>query len=332
LPSDKSWLPCDRIAGRDAADGCVTDHSAPGPIAASTRRSGFLLVAVITVSWGIHWPLIKVGLSEIPPFTFRGLAVLVGGSALMAWAGWRGERLWPRRREALALLWMSLCNVAVWQMLTAYALQMLPAGRAVVLAYTMPIWSVVLGALFLGEKIDRPRLVAIALGSAGMALLIGDDIFIVGRAPLGSLMILAAAFIWAVGTVFTKGFHWSLSLPAMVGWQLLIAAVPMLAAAVIFERADWILPSAGPAFALGYNILIASIVAYLVWFRLLELYPASIASISILSIPVVGLFAGALILGESLGPAELGALVLVIGAIVAAHRPWAPSKPGEIAP
>jgi len=291
-----------------------------------------VLVTLITLSWGLHWPLIKVGLSEIPPFTFRGIAVVTGGLALMALAVWRRQRLWPRRREALALLWTSMCNVAVWQMLTAYALQLLPAGRAVVLAYTMPIWSVVLGALFLSESIDRPRLTALALGTAGMALLIGEDMLIVGRAPLGSIMILSAAFIWAVGTVSTKGFQWSLSLPAMVGWQLLIAAVPMLIGAVVFERTSWVLPSAWPAFALGYNILIASILAYLVWFRLLALYSAGIASISVLLIPVVGLFSGAAILGEPIGLAELGALVLVVGSIAAAHQPWKRTKRDETAP
>ena len=310
----------------------MIDRPPPAATPPAPHRNGLVLVALITLSWGLHWPLIKVGLSEIAPFTFRGLAVLAGGSVLMALAAWRGERLWPRRREAWALAWTSLCNVAIWQMLTAYALQLMPAGRAVVLAYTMPIWSVLLGAVFLRERIDRPRLAALILGTAGMALLIGDDILIVGRAPLGSLLILAAAFVWAVGTVFTKGFQWSLSLPVMVGWQLLIAAVPMLICAVLFERETWSLPSAGPAFALGYNILIASILAYLVWFRLLELYSAGIASISILLIPVVGLISGAIILGEPIGLTEFGALALVVAALAAAHRPWRTATPDKATP
>ncbi len=281
-----------------------------------------MLVVLITLAWGLHWPLIKVGLSEIPPLTFRGTAVIFGGLALLAYASGRGERIWPRRREAAALLWTSMCNVAIWQILTAYALQQLPAGRGVVLAYTMPIWGVLLGAIFLRERIDRPRFVALALGTAGMGLLIGEDLLIVGQATVGSLMILTAAFIWAVGTVSTKGFSWTVSLPAMAGWQLVIAAVPMLCGAILLEREAWAIPSAGPMFALVYNILIASILAYLVWFRLLTLYPAGIASISVLMIPVVGLFSGAIILGERIGPTELGALILVVGALAAAHQPW----------
>ena len=117
----------------------------------------------------------------------------------------------------MALAWASLFNVGIWQMLTATGLQWLPAGRAVLLAYTMQLWSVVLGAAFLGERIDRGRALALALGLAAMALLIGDDIAAVGRAPLGALMILAAALAWAIGPVATKGFPWTVSLTAMVG-------------------------------------------------------------------------------------------------------------------
>ena len=76
-----------------------------------------------------------------------------------------------------------------------------------------------------------------------MALLIGDDIAAVGRAPLGALMILAAALAWAIGTVATKGFQWTVSLTAMVGWQLLASSIPMLAAAYLFESDRWVVPS-----------------------------------------------------------------------------------------
>ena len=286
------------------------------------RRGGILLVALLTLSWGLHWPLVKIALSEIPPFTFRGIGVLVGGALLIAIASWRGDRLWPRRREAMALAWASLFNVGIWQMLTATGLQWLPAGRAVLLAYTMQLWSVVLGAAFLGERIDRGRALALALGLAAMALLIGDDIAAVGRAPLGALMILAAALAWAIGTVATKGFPWTVSLTAMVGWQLLASAIPMLAAAWLFESDRWVVPSLWPAFALVYIILIAALFAHLLWFRLLALYPAGIASISTLLIPVVGLLSSALILGESVGWTELLALIMVVGALAVVHRPW----------
>lgn len=300
----------------------MTDPGPPRNPHGPTSRSGLVLVGLITLAWGLHWPLIKVGLSEIPPLTFRGTAVIFGGLALLVYAAWRNERIWPRRREAAALVWTSMCNVAIWQVLTAYALQIMPAGRGVVLAYTMPIWGVLLGAIFLHERIDRARLIALVLGTSGMGLLIGDDLLVVGRAPLGSVMILGAAFIWAVGTVSTKGFQWTVSLASMAGWQLVIAAFPMLLGGILFERDQWIIPSAGPLFALVYNILVASILAYLVWFRLLTLYPAGIASISVLLIPVVGLFSGAMILGEPIGPAEIVALILVVGALAAAHQPW----------
>jgi drug/metabolite transporter (DMT)-like permease len=292
------------------------------PTARAPWRGGFVLVAALTLSWGIHWPLIKVALTEIPPFTFRGIGVLVGGAALIAIAAWRGERIRPLRREILTLAWLSLFNVAIWQMLSAYGLQSIPAGRGAILAYTMPLWSVLLGALFLGEKLELAGLFALGCGLAGMALLIGDDIGVVGQAPVGALMMLGAALVWAIGTVSTKGFTWSISLSAMVGWQLLAAAVPMLSAAILFESGRWAVPSPLPAFAMIYNIVFAAVVAHLLWFKLLALYPAGIASISTLMIPVVGVVSGALILDESIGWTELLALLLVVCALASVHRPW----------
>jgi drug/metabolite transporter (DMT)-like permease len=298
----------------------VAEANRPAPGGRSPAL-GLALIGLLTASWGLHWPIVKIGLTEVPPFTFRGIGVLLGGIALLALAAASGTRLWPRRREAVMLLWLSLANVTAWQMLTVFALQLLPAGRAAILAYTMPVWSVLLSRAFLGEAIDRPRLAGLALGIGAMALLLGDDLVVVQRAPLGIVLMIAAALAWAIGTVFTKGFEWTLSLPAMVGWQLVLAAPPIILGAVLFEADRWALPSLWPALAVVYNVVVAGLAAHLVWFRLLQLYPAGIAAISTLLIPVVGVLAGAAILDERVGGTELAALALVVSALAAVHGP-----------
>lgn len=281
------------------------------------------LIALLSLSWGFHWPILKIGLGEIPPLTFRGTGTFAGGAALFAFAWLAGKRLWPTRREARMLLWVSLANITAWQLLTAYGLTLMPAGRAIILAYTMPAWTVLLSALALGEPIDRARLVGLALGIAGMAVLIGNDALFLGRAPVGALLILAAALCWAAGTVATKGFAWSLPLSSMVAWQLVIGSLPMLLAAAALESGDWALPSLWPGLSLLYSIVVATVIANLVWFRLLALYPAGIAAISTLLNPLVGVAASAWLLGETIGAAELTALALVVAAMVAVHRPLA---------
>jgi len=294
--------------------------SSPAPEAVPAPGRGLALVGLLTLAWGVHWPLVKVALAEVPPFTFRGIGALLGGLLLLWFARRVPGRAMPVPGEGLGLVWLALCNVALWQSLTAFALTSMPAGRGAVLAYTMPLWGVILGRLFLGEAIDRARLVALALGLAGMALLLADEAARLGAAPGGALLVLAAAFVWAVGTVATKRRRWRINLSALVAWQLILGSLPMLLLAVLLERDAWVLPSPGPAFAMGYNILIAALAAHWIWFRLLELYPAGIAAISTLAIPVVGVLASALLLGETIGGRELAALALVVAALAVIRR------------
>ncbi|MDP6954007.1 MAG: DMT family transporter [Alphaproteobacteria bacterium] len=295
------------------------------PRQAAPALLGLGLIALLSLSWGFHWPIMKIGLSEIPPLSFRGFATAIGGAGLLMMARLSGRRLWPRRRELPMLTCMALANITAWQLLTAYGLTLMPAGRAIILAYTMPLWAILLSAVALGETIDRRRLLGLVLGLAGMALLLGDEMLGIGRAPIGALLVVMGALFWAAGTVFTKGFTWQLSLTAMVGWQLLIGALPMVAGAALFEAGSWTMPSLWPLLALTYTIIIATFMANLVWFRILQIYPAGIASIFTLMNPVVGVAASALMLGERLGPAEIGALALVVGALAAVHRKREPA-------
>ena len=294
---------------------------------------GLALVALLTLLWGVNWPLLKLALTGLPPFTLRAIGVTVGGAALLALAAASGQRVVPHRREAVALAAMALVNVTLWQMLSAWGVERVASGRAAILAYTMPVWSVALGALFLKEPVDRPRVLGLALGMAGMALLVGDDALVpgldpgIGRGATGALLMVAASLSWAVGTVIAKGFPWSVSLSAMVGWQLIGAAPPLIAGALILEPARWAMPGWGPLLAAGYTVIVATIVCHWLWFRILELFPAGIAAISVLMIPVVGLLSGALLLGEPLGWLEAAALVLVLGALAAVHAPSLKARP-----
>lgn len=292
----------------------------PAPRQAAPALLGIGLIALLSLSWGFHWPILKFGLSEIPPLSFRGIATMLGGAALLLMARLSGRRLWPSRRELPMLLCMALANITAWQLLTAYGLTLMPAGRAIILAYTMPLWAILLSAVVLGEGVDFRRLIGLFLGLAGMAMLLGDEMLGIGRAPLGALLVVMAALSWAAGTVFTKGFAWQLSLTAMVGWQLFIGAIPMIFGAAIFEAGNWAMPGLWSLLALLYTIIIATFMANLVWFRILQLYPAGIASISTLMNPVVGVVASALLLGERLGATEIAALALVVGALATVHR------------
>jgi drug/metabolite transporter (DMT)-like permease len=164
------------------------------------------------------------------------------------------------------------------------------------------------------------------LGMVGMALLIGEDLQHLQRSPTGALLIIASAMAWAVGTVLLR--KWKLPIPqnTLSGWMMLLGWVPLFVAAPFF--APWPAPSTisgGAWFAILYNIALAGTLAHWAWFTLARTLPAAISSMSSLPVPVVGVFAGMLLLGERPGPSEWAALVLVIAAMVAVL--WSPRPP-----
>jgi drug/metabolite transporter (DMT)-like permease len=149
-----------------------------------------------------------------------------------------------------------------------------------------------------------------------LALLLGPDFQKVGAAPAGVLFMLGAAFCWAAGTVLVKFFRWHMPATLVMGWQLLIGGIPVVIGAL------WLDPLA----ALGgiswkaaatFVYLIAGPMIFCHWafFVVVQLFPANVAALSTLSIPVIGVFSSALLLGEALSLSELIALCLVVVAL-----------------
>ena len=190
------------------------------------------------------------------------------------------------------------------------------AGRAAIVAYTMPLWAVLLSRLLLGERLGWMRLLALAAGTAGMAVLLGPDLQRLGAAPAGVAFMLGAAFCWAAGTVLVKFFRWHTPPAAIVGWQLLLGGLPVAAGALLLENplglADISLKAGA---TLLYLVLGPMIFCHWAFFVVVRMFPANVAAISTLSIPVIGVFSSALLLGEPVTAAESLALLLVVAAL-----------------
>jgi drug/metabolite transporter (DMT)-like permease len=239
------------------------------------------------------------------------LALRAGGQRLVLPSG-----QWGR------LCLLAMLNITCWNMLVAFGVGLIPSGRAAILAYTMPVWSVPLSVWLLGERITGRKLFGLALGLAGLVLLLGDAFVNLGAAPLGSLLVLGASLSWALGTVMQKRFPVSMPVGPYTAWIMLLGGVPIFLGALAFE--EWqALREVGAKAWLGtaYNVLIAFAFAHWAWFKIATSVPVSIFSISMLLIPVVGVVCGMLFLGERPTWAEYAALALVVAALVTVLRP-----------
>jgi drug/metabolite transporter (DMT)-like permease len=199
---------------------------------------------------------------------------------------------------------------------------MIPSGRAAILAYTMPVWAVPLSVWLLGERITRAKLAGLALGLGGLALLLAESFTGLGRAPLGSLLVLGAALSWALGTVLQKRFPVRLPVGLYTAWIMLLGGVPIFVGALLFD--DWsTLQNVSVIAWLGtaYNVVIAFAFAHWAWIKIATSVPVSVFSISTLLIPVVGVVSGMLFLGERPAWTEYAALALVVTALLTVLRP-----------
>jgi drug/metabolite transporter (DMT)-like permease len=275
----------------------------------------FVLVAALSLGWGSSWPMMKIALSEFPIWTFRAWSCLAAGLCLLALARLSGGRLAAGEGEWRGLTLAALCNVTAWHMLIGYGIPLVASGHAAVLAYTMPLWVVVLGALFFRQKLELPSIAGLMFGLAGIFTLLAPDLASFGEAPLGAGLILLGALAWALGTLIQKNLRSSLPTLAFTGWQLVIGSLPILALMPFVE--GFIVPQVSTAawLAGAYITLVALVLCYYLWFKIVSLLPASQASISMLLVPALGVANGALFLGEPFGWREILALGFIVAAL-----------------
>ncbi len=278
--------------------------------------SGYVLLSALTLFWGLNWPMAKIVLGEIPVWTFRSLCLVVGGCALLAIARLGGRSLRVPTSEIRPLLLCALFNIVGWHLFSGYGISLIESGRAAIIAFTMPIWAAMMGWFVLGERLTLSGVFGLGLGVLGLAVLVGPDLGSLGSAPLGSLFMLGAAVSWAAGTVFMKRFRWSIPVGVLAGWQLTAGAVPVVLGALIFEQ----IPSPAAIsvevwLALAYVLAMPMVFCHWAWFKIVRLFPATMAAAGTLAIPVVGVISGAVVLGEPVGWREIVALLLVCAAL-----------------
>ena len=283
------------------------------------------LIVLIGLFWGLNWPAVKVLLGSFPPLTLRAIGFTLGALLLFALAKGRGERLALSRPETGPLILAGLLTVMGFNVLTAFGQLQTETGKAAIVAFTMPVWAALLAVPVLGERLTRGTVLALALGLAGLAVLLGGDLAGFRAAPFGPLIMLGAALSWAAGTVCLKARAWTCGPLARTAWMVAVSALPTLSLALLVEWPEegWSslrAPPAGILAVLAYHVLFPVVFCYAAWSVLVQRLPAAVAAVATLLIPVVGVLSAALLLGDSLPPYKLAALVLVLSAIVFALR------------
>ena len=273
-----------------------------------------LLLVVLCIVWGITWPIMRIALGEVPPFTMRTTSSFAGGLALftVAFLMRRNMHL-PGLKGCLHVAVASILNVASFSVFSTFAQLSAATSRVAILSYTMPIWSVVLAWLFLGERPARMQSIAIGLCIIGLAILIYP--LTAAGVPIGIVLALATGVSWAAGTVYLKWARIDADPMAIAFWQIVVSFFVIAACMMIFEGGpDFHAAHAKIIFATVLSGLLGTGTAYGLWFTIIRRLPAMTASLGVLGSPVIGVFASMLLLGEQPTITDIIGFVLILGA------------------
>lgn len=286
------------------------------------------LLAALTLIWGLNWPVMKMGVSGYPAFAFRAMCMWLGLPVLAAGMLWLKTPFRVPRAHWRELLWLALTNAIVWQVMIMVALVHLSSGRAAILGYSMPIFSALLSLLFYGERLGRRQWLGVAAAGTGVVLLLWHEVTALSGKPWGVLCALLAAATWAVGIRQMR--HTRIPTPTLTlsFWMIALTALVLTLLTLLFERAQWAPPTGMVAAAVAYNALLVFGFATTVHLYLSRTLPPLAASLSVMLIPILGVFSGAHFLDEVLHWQDWAAMALMVVAIASVllpsrHRPIA---------
>ena len=298
----------------------MTD-SQPRAARARISPAGLMFLAITSVGWGFNWPVTKYLLSELPPLSMRGVSGVIGAGLLALLALVSGQSLrvppdmWPR------LVLAAFLNVACWMALMGLALLWLPASEAALIAYTMPVWASLLAWPVLGERPNLLRAISLVMAFAGLAAIMGGNGFTATTAKLpGILMALGGALGFALGTVLAKKLPVPLPPIPAAAWQIGLGCFPIVIIGLAIETTHMEKVTQLGWWLLVYSTVIQFCIAYVSWFAALARLPASVAAIGTMAVPVIGVVASAISLGEPLGLTQIVALVFTLAGVVLATR------------
>ncbi|MGE5512428.1 MAG: DMT family transporter [Bacteroidota bacterium] len=290
------------------------------------RASALAYLAVLIFAWGGNYTWMKMALADIGPWAmnFARYALGIGLIATALIFAGRTRELIPVRGERIELACIGFLQAAVITGATAVALQWIEATRTVLIAYTVPIWTMIFSLLVLRERPTRAGVAGTLVGLAGLAVLTNPHAMQWNAATIpGTFAALIGAIGWSLGSVLYRRRPWRSTFWQQVFWQLATTTLATGVGWFVLERGHSIRPTATLGVLIVYMAAAPTVIGYWCWSQALSRLSASAASQVLLLSPVFGMLQSHIVLGEPLSPALLAAaLCIVAGAwITLAARP-----------
>ena len=288
---------------------------APAMIRSVMNRSDWAILAALALIWGGAFFLIGVAVRYVPPFTYVLMRLTFAAAAMWAVLAWRREPLALPREAWGAIVLLALLNNALPFTLFGWAQTHIASGLASILNATTPIWGVIVAHLFTAdEKITPRKLAGVAVGFAGVAVMIGPGLLsTLGGGVLAELACVVAALAYAMAGVWARRFkRMGVSPFSVTAGQLTVGAAMMVPVALIGDK-PWTmaLPPIHAWAAIGLLAVVCTALGYVLYFRLIDRAGATNALLVTLLVPPTAIMLGVLFLGEVIAAHDIAGLALI---------------------
>jgi drug/metabolite transporter (DMT)-like permease len=284
-------------------------------------RQQLAVLVVLTLVWGVNWPVMKLGVTSYPPLSFRALSMWLGLPVLALGMVLLKVPFRIPRKDWRELFVLAVTNMFIWHVCIILAVRSLSSGRAAILGYTMPIFSALLGALFFATPLSRRGWAGVSAAALGVLLLLWHELTHLAGRPFGVALALVSAAFWALGTQQLRRTRLAAPALAISFWMTVMTAVVMAVLAAVFESPQWHRPDGQATAAILYNAVLIFGFSHAAWTYLAKGLPAVASTLSVMMIPVLGVFTGAVWLGEAVHWQDWTAVVLMMVALASVLWP-----------
>jgi drug/metabolite transporter (DMT)-like permease len=273
----------------------------------------------MVATWASNWPLMRLALAHTEPVVFASMRMVGSVAVLAPVLAVLRRPLLPIATERLSLFWVGLFQVTGFLVFSIIGLAIVAPGRAIALAYTMPLWAIPLGLGLSREVMSPSKLAGATVGFAGLivfmnpALVDWTDL----REVTGNMFLLLAAICWAIGSCLYARRQWRSSFWAQTFWQLAAGTLTIVVPAAILEP-DWSVQwTPGFLAILAYNWIVTTALGYYLWNKVLATMSPAVAGQVLTLTPISGFLLSTLIFGGAITlDIVAGILVIATGLVL----------------
>ncbi len=297
-------------------------------------RTTLFLFATVISAWGVNWTVTKFLVANITPLWTSAIRTSIAAIALLGLLVCLGKLVIPKRGDLPVVAAIGICHMVAFTALMTAGLKYVPAGRAIVLGYTTPLWVAPGAFFFLKEAMPKMRIVGVLIGLVGLAVMFNPLTFDWSdyRAIYGNGLLLLSALAWSVSILYVRAHKWISTPFQLVFWETLLATAVLLILAFWFEGWPQIVWTKQIALGFGYSGLVSTALAFWAMAMVNRSVPATVTSLGILATPVVGIVSSAFFLSERIDLPLIFATTIILVGVTLGTVPWSSWMRSSVVP